>query len=72
MQVHFAAERIRNGRDVHLAVITNAFHGDEALEIYRLRWGIETLFSHLQRRGFQFEDTKFRKKFAICLWENQL
>jgi hypothetical protein len=65
MQVHFAAKRIRNGRDAHLAVISDAFHGDEALEIYRMRWGIETLFSHLKRRGCQFEDTHMTKGSRI-------
>ena len=65
MRVHFAAKRIRDGRDAHLAVISNAFHGGAALEIYRLRWGIETLFSHLKRRGYQFEDTHMTKASRI-------
>ncbi|MFZ9937345.1 MAG: hypothetical protein ACO3JG_09855 [Luteolibacter sp.] len=47
----FAAKRIRNGRDARLALISDALHGDAALEIYRMRWGIETLFSHLKRRA---------------------
>lgn len=64
-QVHFAAKRIRNGRDAHLAVISHDFQGAEALEIYRMRWGIETLFSHLKRRGYQFEDTHMTKGCRI-------
>jgi len=43
-QVRFAAKRIKNGRDPWLAVISHGFSGEEALAIYRQRWGIETLF----------------------------
>lgn len=64
-QVHFAATRIRNGSDAHLAVISHDFQGAEALEIYRMRWGIEILFSHLKRRGCQFEDTQMTKGCRI-------
>ncbi len=49
-----------------MAVISNVFFGDEALDIYRLRWGIETLFSHLKKRGYQFEDTHMTKKDRIA------
>ncbi len=62
---HFAAKRIRNGRDAHLAVISRDFQGAAALEIYQMRWGIETLFSHLKRRGYQFEDTHMTKGSRI-------
>jgi hypothetical protein len=65
LQVHFAAKRICKGRDAHLAVISFDFQGAEALEIYRMRWGIETLFSHLKRRGYQFEDTHMTKGCRI-------
>ncbi len=64
-EVHFAAKRINNGRDEYLAVIASGFSGDEALRLYRFRWGIETLFSHLKKRGFQFEDTHMTKKGRI-------
>lgn len=64
-EFHFAAKRIRKGRDSHLAVICFGFQGTEALEIYRLRWGIETLFSHLKRRGYRFEDTHMTKGCRI-------
>ncbi|MEX2578832.1 MAG: transposase [Verrucomicrobiales bacterium] len=64
-EVHFAAKRIKKGRDEYLAVIAHGFSGDEALRLYRLRWGIETLFSHLKKRGFQFEDTHMTKKERI-------
>lgn len=64
-KVHFAAKRIRNGRDAYLAVISHDFSGEEALGIYRMRWGIETLFSHLKRRGYRFEDTHMTKGCRI-------
>ena len=36
-EVHFAAKRIKKGRDSHVAVISNVYSGTEALDIYRLR-----------------------------------
>lgn len=61
-QVYFAAKRIAKGRDPFLAVISNRFRGREVLELYSLRWGIETFFSHLKKRGFCFEDTHLTKR----------
>ena len=68
-----------------MAVISNRFRRSEALEIYRQRWGIETLFGHLKKRGYQFEDTHTAKKdrieklmgmltlaFALCYGWNKL
>lgn len=60
-----------NRRDGHLHVVSNRFSGREALAIYRLRWGIEQLFSHLKKRGFDLEAThmtdgiKLEKLFAV-------
>lgn len=64
-QLHFSAKRIHKGRDPYLAVISYGFHGEEALDLYRLRWGIETFFSHLKKRGYQFEDTHMTKRERI-------
>ena len=64
-QVHFAAKRIAKGRDPYLAVISWGFQGEEALEIYRLRWGIETFFSHLKKRGYNFEHSHMAKARSI-------
>lgn len=64
-QVHFAAKRIRNGRDAFVAVISHGYQGTEALELYQMRWGIETFFSHLKKRGYQFEDTHMTKGCRI-------
>jgi len=55
--LYFAAKKIGKRRDSRLAVVSNKFRGGEALEIYRLRWGIECFFGHLKKRGFRFEDT---------------
>ena len=64
-QVHFASKPITKGRDPYLAVISWGFQGKEALELYRLRWGIETFFSHLKKRGYNFEETHMSKKRSI-------
>lgn len=73
MDLFFASKVIRckDRRDTHLYVISNRFSGDEALDLYKLRWGIELLFSHLKKRGFNLEDThmtdaaKLEKLFAL-------
>ena len=64
-EVHFAARRIAKGRDPYLAIISRGFQGEQALELYRLRWGIETFFSHLKKRGYNFEETHMSKKRSI-------
>jgi len=56
-QVYFAAKIATSQRTGALQVISNRFAGEEALELYRLRWGIELFFSHLKKRGLNFEDT---------------
>ena len=54
-----------------LYLVSNRFSGREALALYRQRWGIEQLFSHLKKRGFDLEVThmtdadKLEKLFAI-------
>ena len=73
LKLWFANKTIRSKgkRESHLYVISNRFQGREALAIYRQRWGIEQLFSHLKRRGFDLEAThmseasKIEKLFAI-------
>jgi hypothetical protein len=73
LKVFFANKVIQSKgrRDSHLYVISNRFHGREALALYRMRWGIEQLFSHLKKRGFDLEIThmtnaaKLEKLFAV-------
>jgi hypothetical protein len=54
-RVYFATKRIRKGRDAFVAIINDGFAGEEALKLYRMRWGIEILFSHLKRLCYQWE-----------------
>jgi transposase len=73
MKLFFASKVIQSKgrRDSHLYVISNRFSGKEALGLYRMRWGIEQLFSHLKKRGFDLEAThmsdgvKLEKLFAL-------
>lgn len=64
-QVFFAAKRIENDSDPHVAVISNRYGGEVALKLYHLRWGIETFFGHLKKRGFKFETTHITKPGRI-------
>jgi hypothetical protein len=73
MKVYFASKVIQSKgrRDSHLYIVSNRFAGKEALFLYRERWGIEQLFSHLKKRGFDLEAThmtdaaKLEKLFAM-------
>ena len=73
MKLYFSNKVIQSKgrRDSHLYVVSNRFCGREALALYRMRWGIEQLFSHLKKRGFDLEAThmtdasKLEKLFAI-------
>ena len=57
LKFYFGAKSIHKGRDSHLYVISNKFGAKDALNIYKQRWAIELLFSHLKKRGFNLEDT---------------
>ena len=65
-QVYFASkvmdQRRQRGR---LLVISNRFGAEEALDLYRLRWGIESFFAHLKSRGLNFEDTHLQAGLRI-------
>ena len=58
-------------RDTKLLVVSNRFSGKQALSIYKKRWGIERLFWHLKKKGFDLEAThmtcakKLDKLFAV-------
>ena len=73
MDLFFSCKVIQSKgrRDERLYVLSNRFNGKEALELYQLRWGIELLFSHLKKRGFDLEAThmtqaeKLEKLFAL-------
>ena len=60
MKLYFAGKSIYQGRSSHLYVISNLYEGRAALRIYKQRWAIERLFSHMKKRGFNLEDTHIR------------
>jgi hypothetical protein len=53
--LHVVGTRLPTGELLILATDKNP---DQALESYKKRWGIETLFQCLKKRGFNFEDTR--------------
>lgn len=59
------------GRASRFFVVSNRFQGKKALDLYRRRWGIERLFGHLKRKGFDLEATHMtdgvmlKKLFAV-------
>jgi len=52
-------------RQSHLMVVSNRFAGKEALRIYWKRWGIERLFAHLKKKGFDLESTHITAAFKL-------
>ena len=74
LKLFFACKAMKSdGRSSHLFVVSNRFQGKKALELYRRRWGIERLFAHLKRKGFDLEathmtdGTKLEKLFAVVV-----
>ena len=57
LELYYASKSIARGRDPYLYVVSNKYETKEALRIYKKRWTIELLFSHLKKRGFNLEDT---------------
>lgn len=55
LYLYVVGMRLADGK--HLILVTDANPG-QALENYKKRWGIETLFQCLKERGFNFEDTR--------------
>jgi Transposase DDE domain len=68
--VSLAIKRLTNQDDEYLIVMTNTF-AYRALDVYHLRWSIETFFQSVKQRGFHLEDThlddleRLRKLFAL-------
>jgi len=65
VEVYIAASR--NYKNELLIVITNDCVA-KALKIYKKRWCIETLFSHLKTKGFCFEATHMTHLEKIDAW----
>ena len=59
-QALYFGGKVEKGKRIY--VVSNRFEGKEALEIYRRRWAIEQLFSHLKKRGFDIEETHMTDK----------
>ena len=62
MNLYFAHKKIKGNRGHDLFVVSNRFIGKQALDFYHQRWGIELLFSHLKKRGFNLEATHLTNK----------
>lgn len=58
-QLYFGG-KVEKGKRIY--VVSNRFTGKEALKLYRRRWAIEQLFSHLKKRGFDIEETHMTDK----------
>jgi len=59
----FFGGKVLKGNRIY--VVSNRFKGKEAIDFYRNRWGIEQLFSHLKKRGFNLEDTHLTQKTKV-------
>jgi len=74
LQLFFGSRKIKKGGNQnHLMVVSNRFEAKEALALYRQRWGIERLFGHLKKKGFDLEAThmtdgaKLEKLFSLVV-----
>jgi hypothetical protein len=55
-QLIYVSIRLKNNAKEPMIVLSN-YAFPKPIDLYRKRWGIETLFSHLKTRGFRMEDT---------------
>jgi len=62
VSVYLSALRLEDGK---LLIVATAQACADAIEIYAKRWQIETLFSCLKGRGFNFEDTHITDRRRI-------
>ena len=62
VKVYLTALRLEDGE---LLIVATSQAVDNAVEIYKERWQIETLFSCLKERGFNFEDTHVTDRLRI-------
>lgn len=73
LHLFFGSGPMKGSQKEKIMVVSNHLPGKEALELYRKRWGIERLFGHLKRKGFDLEAThmtcpkKLEKLFAIVV-----
>ena len=73
LKLYFGIARIKGSANEKIMVVSNRLSGKEAVKLYRKRWGIERLFGHLKRKGFDLEAThmtcpkKLQKLFAVVV-----
>jgi len=73
LDLFFGSGPMKGSQKEKIMVVSNHLPGKEALKLYRKRWGIERLFGHLKRKGFDLEAThmtcpkKLEKLFAIVV-----
>jgi len=57
LDLFFACKKMEDARADYLLLLSNRFQGKQALKNYRKRWGIERLFWHMKKKGFDLETT---------------
>jgi hypothetical protein len=57
-KVFLAIKRLK--KDGSLLILASSFSAKRALNVYKLRWKIETLFGLLKTKGFNLEDTHMK------------
>ena len=73
LKLYFGSGRMKGSTKEKIMVVSNRLSGKAALKLYRKRWGIERLFGHLKRKGFDLEAThmtcpkKLERLFAIVV-----
>lgn len=62
LKVYLSGLRLQDGE---LLIVATNWPGDNAIEVYKERWQIETLFSCPKGRGFNLEDTHITSRLRI-------
>ena len=57
MRLYLGLKHINSKRTNDLYVVSNNLKPISALRAYRRRWGIEVVFGHFKKKGFNLEDT---------------
>ena len=65
MSLYVGIKQVNTQRTQDLYVISNNFKAVRALNAYRKRWGIEVVFGHFKKKGFNLEDTHLREAQRI-------
>jgi hypothetical protein len=65
LQLYVGIKQVNSQRTQDLYVVSNRFQSIKALNAYKKRWGIEVVFGHFKRKGFNIEDTHLREAERI-------